>query len=118
MTALQYERFKLWKNGVFETKPYPVNKTGGTKVEKIEDVDIKLQPEYLTRAHLETTVGDPVYPGIETYWIVKMASTFDMSVDATLHPPFRITPKLKPGDMTKSLSLPWHSDFGQCNTHW
>lgn len=119
LTALQYERFKRWRDGKFETEPYPaLNPTTEKPPARIEDVAISHQPEYLTRAHLETTVGDPVYPGIETYWIAKLASTYDMSVDPALNPPFRIASKLKPGDMTKALSLPWQSDFAQCNTNW
>ena len=42
-----------------------------------------------------------------------------MEYDSGVWPPFRINErKIQPGDLTKQLSLPWQSDFGQCNTIW
>ena len=122
LTSLQYDRFKRWKNGQFGGGAFPaLVAAAGTLVApaKIEDVPLHLQPEYLTRAHLENTVGDPLYPGIEVYWIAKTVDAYDLFADAnTLNPPFRINPGLRPGDITKGCSLPWQSDFAQCNTHW
>lgn len=47
------------------------------------------------------------------------ARTYHMEYDSGIWPPFRINERtVKPGDMTKQLSLPWQSDFGQCNTIW
>jgi L-lysine epsilon oxidase C-terminal domain len=70
LTKLQYDRFKKWKDGDFnvpEVEPkYPA---------KIEDVDLSKQPDSLTRAHLESTVGDPLFPGIEMWWLAKLTDT-------------------------------------------
>ena len=119
LTALQYDRFKRWRDGDFKADPYPIlDPKTGARPTRIEDVNLYLQPEYLTRAHLETTIGDPLYPGIEAGWIAKLTSAYDLTVDAAMKPPFRLTSKMKPGDMTKGLSLPWQTDFSQCNTHW
>lgn len=111
LTALQYERFRNWKDGKFNVgTPY------GTK-KSIEEYDLQEQPVALTRAALEQTIGDPLFPGIETYWIAKLPETFDTSVK--LRPPFRVNhEKVLPGFLSRGLSLPWQSDFSQCNTHW
>ena len=111
LTTLQYERFKRWAQGDFSSAvPKPLS--------KLEDVPVAKQPEYLTRAMLSTTIGDPLYPGIETYWIAKDKDVYDFSVDATVRPPFRIKGSLHPGDLSKGLSLPWQSDFSLCEQHW
>lgn len=112
LTALQYERFHNWKDGKFV-----VGTPFGTK-KSIEEYDLQEQPVALTRAALEQTIGDPLYPGIETYWIAKLPATFDTCVEG-LHPPFRVNhDKVLPGFLSRGLSLPWQSDFSQCNTHW
>ncbi|KAL1952428.1 hypothetical protein VTO73DRAFT_1577 [Trametes versicolor] len=114
LTEVQYNRFKDWKDGKFVTgTPY------GTK-KFIEEYDKAEQPVLLTRAMLEQTIGDPLYPGIEVYWIAKLAEVYDFSSDLkSLHPPFRIDhTKALPGFLSRGLSLPWQSDFDLCNTHW
>lgn len=113
LTALQYERFKRWSQGDFNTVPYPERKSV-----RLEDLPIADQPEYLTRSTLDTTIGDPLFPGIETYWIISTPDVYDFSVDATVRPPFRIKGSLHPGDLSKGLSLPWQSDFSLCEQHW
>ena len=50
VTALQYARFKHWARGDFATAPYPGN------VASLDAVPLELQPEYLTRAQLESAV--------------------------------------------------------------
>lgn len=112
LTALQYERFRNWKDGKF-TLGTPF----GTKM-SIEEYDLQEQPAVLTRAALEQTIGDPLYPGIEAFWMVKLSDTFDTGVKG-LHPPFRVRhDKVLPGFLSRGLSLPWQSDFDLCNTHW
>ena len=112
LTALQYERFGNWKDGKFI-----VGTPFGTK-KAIEEYDLQEQPVALTRAALEQTIGDPLFPGIETYWIAKTRDVYDFSVDGSVKPPFRIKTSLHPGDMTRGLSLPWQSDFSQCEKIW
>jgi hypothetical protein len=68
LTKLQYDRFKAWKGGKFAV-------IAPTLSNKIEDVRLSDQPRYLTRAHLELTIGDPLYPGIEMWWLAKLPET-------------------------------------------
>ncbi|KAI0027075.1 hypothetical protein K488DRAFT_81233 [Vararia minispora EC-137] len=116
LTELQYERFRAWKDGDFD-KGTPFDKKA------IEDYEVSEQPVMLTRAALETTVGDPLYPGIEMFWIAKLAETYRLEPEKgrgpTLRPPFRVDhDKVLPGFLSRGLSLPWQSDFDLCNTHW
>ncbi len=114
LTEVQYNRFKDWKDGKFVTgTPY------GTK-KWIEEYDKAERPVLLPRAMLEPTFGDPLYPGIEMYWIAKLAGVYDFSSDLkSLHPPFRVDhTKVLPGFLSRGLSLPWQSDFDLCSEHW
>lgn len=117
MTALQYERFSLWKEGNFLSDPVPWNGAAG-----FGNVPLRDQPACLTLAALDHTIGEPLYPGIEVYWIAKDPRTYVLEVDTDslcIDPPFRINHKvMAPGYLTRGLSLPWQSDFDQCNTHW
>jgi len=120
LTPLQYERFKIWKehDGFFLTDDasgrLPVPKP------KLEEITIGEQPGELTRAILESTTGDPLYPGIEMYWVAKLATTYDTREDPTIKviPPFRINASIGVGHLTRGLSLPWQCDFDLCETHW
>ncbi|KAI0825347.1 hypothetical protein BC628DRAFT_1410386 [Trametes gibbosa] len=114
LTELQYERFKDWRDGNFRTgTPFGMRRT-------IEEYDKNEQPRLLTRAMLEQTIGEPLYPGIETFWIAKLDGTYDLqSTVGLLDPPFRIDhERVLPGFLSRGLSLPWQSDFDLCNTHW
>jgi L-lysine epsilon oxidase C-terminal domain len=68
LTRLQYDRFIKWKDGNFTVGALPHGN-------KIEDVPLPEQPESLTRAHLELTIGDPLLPGIEMWWLAKLPET-------------------------------------------
>jgi L-lysine epsilon oxidase C-terminal domain len=68
LTKLQYDRFDKWKDGNFTVVP-------PTRPVKIEDVERSKQPHNLTRAHLESTIGDPLYPGIEMWWLARSKET-------------------------------------------
>lgn len=72
LTKLQYERFKIWKDDdnfhlTGDNPPVPQS--------KLENLPAAEQPEQLTRAILEPTVGDSLLPGIEMHWIAKSATT-------------------------------------------
>lgn len=74
LTKLQYDRFEIWKND----DEFHLDATGGEPPNpkyKLEDIDLDKQPGELTRAILESTSGDPLYPGIEMYWIAKLKTT-------------------------------------------
>jgi hypothetical protein len=112
LTELQFHRFEAWKNGKFSVSPEQ-------SYERIEDYPIEEQPLALTRAVLEQTIGEPLYPGIETFWIMRLKGVCDMDVTSKNIPPFRIDhDRILPGYLTRGLSLPWQADFDLCNTHW
>jgi hypothetical protein len=68
----------------------------------------KITPEGLDRAALEACVGAAMYPGIETSFHIrdKFSYVEPFRLDAT---------KVKPGDVTQQMSLPWQTDFVDCN---
>ncbi|KAJ3573932.1 hypothetical protein NP233_g2106 [Leucocoprinus birnbaumii] len=115
LTKLQYERFRLWKD---EDKPLPNDwKSPESRSDVLEDVQLLNQPDYLTRASLEATNGDPIFPGIEIIKAVK----YDMILEGKPNPPFRLkydSTTQQPGYLTQALSLPWQSDFDLCEIHW
>lgn len=96
LTKIQYEAMKKWKNGNF------INDWAGTPVPSQA-----ITPEGLDRAGLESCVGGAFYPGIEAGWLLR--DTYKYSE------PFRLDPnRLKPGDITKQMALPWQADFVDC----
>ena len=73
LTKLQHDRFRIWTND--DNFHLPDNGVLPIPRERLEDVDLNDQPGELTRAILETAIGDPLYPGIEMYWIAKLNTT-------------------------------------------
>ncbi|KAJ3568660.1 hypothetical protein NP233_g5566 [Leucocoprinus birnbaumii] len=126
LTKLQYERFQRWKE---DEDPLNSDWSPEPAHENLERYELSDQPEYLTRAILESTIGDPLFPGIEMFWIAKLKTTYDLTVPTSLQPPFRVNygeveakspppQALKEGYLTRGLSLPWQCDFMLCATHW
>jgi len=113
LTKLQYDRFKIWKNN----DNFHLTTNIPPLVLNLEEIPLLRQTEELTRAILESTMGDPLYPGIEMYWIAKSTTTYDITVN-DIDPPFRINNAILPGHLTRGLSLPWQCDFDLCATHW
>ncbi|KAG0698475.1 hypothetical protein DFH29DRAFT_941178 [Suillus ampliporus] len=114
-TNLQYQRFLQWKRGKFDAKDAP-----WSQYKTFDKVPLDLQPSFLTRAALEHTIGEPLYPGIEVHWVARDPKMYlyDTSREDS-DPPFRVNHKAyPPGHIARGLSLPWQSDFDQCNTHW
>ncbi|KAI0684994.1 hypothetical protein BC835DRAFT_1421711 [Cytidiella melzeri] len=106
LTQLQYDRFKKWASGDFVTGTKP------TPAMSLDQIALQDQPHALTFAALEWSVGAPLYPGIECYWIAEFTEMYDLSA------PFRFSDKVLPGHLSRALALPWHADFYMCNTHW
>jgi hypothetical protein len=73
LTKLQHDRFRLWTND--DNFYLPDDGVLPIPPDRLEDIDLNDQPGELTRAILETAIGDPLYPGIETYWIAKFNTT-------------------------------------------
>lgn len=96
LTRLQYDALRKWKDGKF------INDWVGHPAPSRE-----ITPEGLDRAGLETCVGGPFYPGIDAGWMMR--DTFKYSE------PFRLdSRRLKAGDVTKQMAVPWQADFSDC----
>jgi hypothetical protein len=105
VTPEQYEALRRWAAGDFAA-----DWAGPPAFAALEQMDPQAQPGALDRAALEYCIGGPFYPGIEMTYI---------ALDPNLYAePFRLTPTLQPGDITKHMALPWQADFYQCNTYW
>ncbi|KIM57587.1 hypothetical protein SCLCIDRAFT_1219256 [Scleroderma citrinum Foug A] len=115
LTKVQYERFKAWKDGNFDVTIPPWR-----KYDSFESVPEEYQPTFLTRAALEHTIGEPLYPGLEMYWLARLPEVYIRNqYSRDNDPPFRINhDKYPAGHLGRGLSLPWQSDFDLCNTHW
>ncbi|KAG8741248.1 hypothetical protein FRC10_003128 [Ceratobasidium sp. 414] len=106
LTELQYDRFKKWSEGKFTTGQREV------PYESFDKIPLEKQPEALTRSGLEWSIGAPLYPGIETYWVAELSTSYNPDAK------YRMADSVKPGHLGRGLSLPWQSDFNMCNTHW
>ncbi|KAG8870437.1 hypothetical protein FRB97_009767 [Tulasnella sp. 331] len=106
LTELQYDRLYKWSLGQFE-RDEKIVPPG-----KFEDIDLLKQPEALMTAALEWSVGAPLYPGIECFWVAEFDDHYKLSDR------FRFSDTVTPGDLGKGLALPWQADFFMCNTHW
>jgi L-Lysine epsilon oxidase N-terminal/L-lysine epsilon oxidase C-terminal domain len=99
LTPIQYHILDQWQKDILK-------KDGPNEPPVSETV---ITPDGLTRAALETCVGGPFYPGIETSFYIRDKYTFIE--------PFRLDPSnLSPGDLTKQMCVPWQSDFYECQT--
>lgn len=105
ITQLQHNRMKKWVDGKFVTGQQP------QLPKAFKELLIQDQPAALTEAALEWSIGAALFPGIEVYWKSQFP---EMWSDV----PFRYADTVKPGDITKGLSLPWQSDFYMCSDHW
>jgi len=106
LTQLQYDRLAKWSEGKF------TNEAVKPPYVSFDLIPLADQPDALTKAALEWSVGAPLSPGIEVYW----SSEFDDMYRTDCR--FRFSDKVQPGDLTKGLALPWQTDFYMCNTHW
>ena len=97
LTNIQYNILKQWKDNNFDIDG---------DVTPIAETEIN--PEGLTRAALESCVGGPFVPGIETSFMTRDNYPFIE--------PFRLDSNhLSPGDLTKQLAIPWQVDFFLCS---
>jgi L-Lysine epsilon oxidase N-terminal/L-lysine epsilon oxidase C-terminal domain len=97
LTRHQYEIIRSWACGDFDDDWTE----SGTPKEK-------MTPEGLDRAALDACVGAAFFPGIETSFHIRDKFAY---VE-----PFRLDEnQVKPGDVTRQMSVPWQSDFVDCN---
>jgi hypothetical protein len=99
----QYQKFQFWGDDtvVGREPTFP----------PLESMNPDEQVEALQRGALEPCAGGPFYPGIEVPWIVKTKELYVTAfrIDSTKH---------GPGDMTKSMGIPWQATFYDCKDTW
>ncbi|GJJ10938.1 hypothetical protein Clacol_005167 [Clathrus columnatus] len=117
LTELQHDRLSKWAKGDFITGLPPDNRS------KYTDYPVDQQPTILSCSALQWTTGVPLYPGIEAYWIVESSDIYEPRNEQDPVGIFRLKKEkagnttadsikyMKPGDLTKGLSLPWQADF-------
>ncbi|GHC55992.1 LodA/GoxA family CTQ-dependent oxidase [Roseibacillus persicicus] len=95
----QNDALALWASGDFDTANLPqVN-----------------QSDEMTRAVLDTAIGQGFFPGIEAgvnmlaSEIYEDSPKFEYRLDHS---------KLEAGDLTALMALPWQADFLKCNNNW
>jgi len=92
----QYDYLKQWKNGIFINDWVEVPEPAS-----------EITPKGLDRAALENCIGGPFYPGIEAGW--NLRDKYDFIE------PFRLShEKIKAGDITGQMAIPWQADFYDC----
>ena len=128
VTHTQYQWLQQWAAGNFDVEPIlPLP-------EEFSQIPLALQPESLTRAHLEDCLGGPFHPGIELTWTMRVASmwkapfrlnimergveprddfgpvlTPDVATD-----PGGIVDASGPGTLTRWMGVPWQTDEASC----
>jgi hypothetical protein len=79
----------------------------------IPQAEPDLSAEGLTRAAMESTVGQGFFPGIEGGIILTdptlYATPFDFRIDHS---------SVRPGDITALMAQPWQADFYDCREMW
>ena len=107
LTKTVHAVLERWAAGEFDSDwpgvpPEPV---------ALELMALDEQPAALTRAALEPCAGGPFFPGIEISYISRFGSLYSE--------PFRFdAAKLKAGDITQRMAVPWQADFYECRVHW
>jgi hypothetical protein len=97
LTQLQYDVMQAWASGNFHNDGLPPSPPRD-----------HITPEGLDRAALEPCVGAAFFPGIETSFHIRDKFSYIE--------PFRLdASKIRPGDVTQQMSLPWQTDFVDCS---
>ena len=102
LTALQRFLLEEWAAGRFQSDWQGVPPVGTT-----------VTADGMTRAALQSTVGQGFFPGIEGGIITKdptiYATPFDFRLDHG---------QMRPGDLTALMAVPWQADFFDCAGDW
>ncbi len=125
LTPTQYFFLKQWHSGNYTA-----------------DVPVVGDGEKLDRAVLENCLGGRYSPGIDLTFIVRQPELYIQDWRAKCGPfrinqekldyttvaagipflgvgyvPLRDSPGVQPGDLSKFMALPWHTDYNSCATH-
>jgi hypothetical protein len=102
LTGLQQFQLQEWAAGRFQSDWQGVPQPGNT-----------VTADGMTRAALQSTVGQGFFPGIEAGIIVKDPTLYSVPFD------FRLDHgQARPGDLTALMALPWQADFMDCAGNW
>lgn len=127
-TITQYFFLQQWNNNLAVSTPAPSLGPG----------------EYLDKAVLVNCLGGRFSPGIDMTFIIRQPDIYLQDWQTSGTGPFRINPKpldynaaqfgqpfltegyvplhsgtsgLEPGDTSKFMAIPWHTDYNSCGTH-
>lgn len=104
-TRLQYAMMQKWRDGAF------VNDFDGSDPwVALESMSVADRPAALDRGALDGTAGTPLYPGIESWKIMREPAVYAA--------PLRVSDRMRPGDLTMGNALPWQADFLDCTDTW
>jgi hypothetical protein len=102
LTDTQRQHLDQWEAGNFQADWAGMPQPGAA-----------ITAEGMTRAALDSTVGQGFFPGIEAGIITQDATIYSTPFD------FRIDhATLNPGDLTALMALPWQADFFDCQIAW
>jgi hypothetical protein len=102
LTKLQQSFLDAWVAGNFLSDWVGVPQPGN-----------KITAAGLTRAALDSTVGQGFFPGIEGGIIAKDPSLYSAPFDLRLD-----HGQAQPGDLTALMAVPWQADFHDCELEW
>jgi hypothetical protein len=102
LTGLQHFQLQEWAADRFQSDWQGVPQPGNT-----------VTADEMTRAALQSTVGQGFFPGIEAGIIVKDPTLYSVPFD------FRLDHgQARPGDLTALMAVPWQADFMDCSFDW
>ncbi len=142
VTWTQYKALKKWSEGDF-IDDWPAGADPLTfGPETLQEVPVDKQPEMLDKASLDFLLGGPFHPGIEVTWPMRFYTMYEAPFRIK-HRPDEIPvpdygeflkPELfsganytvydeyapifwqGPGDLTRWMGIPWHSDMANCRS--
>ena len=140
LTPIQYRAFERWAQGKF------VDDRGTQPdTDDVDELPVRKRPAALDRASLEQCLGGAYHPGIELPWTLRVPSMWDTSlsnpgpsdtgrrlrvrsdtVELTDYGPMLTSTATlavggpldgsAPGDLTRWLGTPWHTDAASCRS--
>jgi hypothetical protein len=102
LTDLQHFQLQEWAAGRFQSDWQDVPQPGNS-----------VTADGMTRAALQSTVGQGFFPGIEAGIVTKDPTLYSQPFD------FRLNhAQARPGDLTALMAVPWQADFMDCSGDW
>jgi hypothetical protein len=131
VTPLQYAQLGAWADGRFTDD----RERAGKEPPALDDLSPEEQPTVLDRAAMESCLGGAFHPGIEAPWTLRIRTMWERPFRLRVHSatpdrrdfgssisrknvfaPRGMLAGASPGDLTKWLGVPWHSDGASCRS--